>query len=398
MLFSLLALLSLVAAAAAAVVPTTAARATDATTNVTTIDAWTYFSFGGNGSSTDPYSVTMQNEGCLIVSDAYCSGDQFAVAINGTDKGLTSTPVGAWCSVAVGDDVESALTKPEFSKGYYPLPPGTSTYNITVANTRGSGGAFYKVSSTKCPAPSQVVTSTTGANTTRATTNVTTIDSWTYFSFGANDTYSVTMQNEGCLIVSDAYCSGDQFAVAINGTNKGLTSTPVGAWCSVTVGEDVESALTKPEFSKGYYPLPPGTSTYNITVANTRGSGGAFYKISPTTCPAPPNVDTSAGKPASFKVVTSAGKVSSRAEAVSACEAAGMALADVTAVNLNDLADMVRKSPDIKLNPVDSVLVNSWNGDTYGNVDLQMTVSATTSSVMMGMGPAFPLCQNTTAS
>ncbi|KAJ3367478.1 hypothetical protein GGF31_007480 [Allomyces arbusculus] len=228
----------------------------------------------------------------------------------------------------------------------------------------------------------------TVADTTIATTPVTAIDAWTYFSFGdtgsSTDTYSVTMQDEGCLIVSDAYCSGDQFAVAINGTDKGLTSTPVGAWCNVAVGDDVESALAKPEFSKGYFPLPPGTSTYNITVAYTQGGGGAFFKISSTKCPA------------SFKVVTSAGKVSSRAAAVSACEAAGMALADVTSANLSEVADVVRKSPDIKLNPVDAVQIRSWNGDTYGSVDLQMTVSATTSAITMSMVPALPLCQNTT--
>ncbi|KAJ3368254.1 hypothetical protein GGF31_006484 [Allomyces arbusculus] len=363
------------------VVPATGAN----TTNVTATDEWIYFGFGGNGPSNNTYSVTMQDEGCLIVSDAYCSGDQFAVAINGTDPGLTSTPAGGWCSVAVGDDVESALTKPEFSKGYFPLPPGTSTYNITVVTTQGGGGAYFKISPTTCPP----FVPATGANTTGAITNVTTFDAWTYFSFGgngpSNNTYSVTMQDEGCLIVSDAYCSGDQFAVAINGTDKVLTSTPAGAWCNVTVGDNVESALTKPEFSKGYFPLPPGTSIFNITTANKQGSGGAFFKISSMTCPAP------------FKIVTSAGKLLSRAAAVSACEDAGMALADVTPANLNEVADMVRKSPDTNLNPVDAVLVNSWNGDTFGNVDLQTTVSATTSAVMMRMGQAFPLCQGSTA-
>ncbi|KNE64849.1 hypothetical protein AMAG_10184 [Allomyces macrogynus ATCC 38327] len=228
----------------------------------------------------------------------------------------------------------------------------------------------------------------TVADTTVATMPVTTIDAWTYFSFGdtgpSTDNFSVTMQDEGCLIVSDAYCSGDQFRVAINGTDKGLTSTPVGSWCSVAVGEDVESALTKPEFSKGYFPLASGTSTFNITVAYTQGGGGAYWKVASAPCPAP------------FKVVTSAGKLTARAAAVSACEVAGMALADVTSANTDAVADVVRKSPDIKLNPVDAVLVRSWNGDTYGNVDLQMTVSATTSAVTMRMRPAFPLCQNPT--
>ncbi|KNE63657.1 hypothetical protein AMAG_08760 [Allomyces macrogynus ATCC 38327] len=225
-------------------------------------------------------------------------------------------------------------------------------------------------------------------DTAVAITPVTAIDAWTYFSFGdtgsSTDVYSVTMQDEGCLIVSDAYCSGDQFRVEINGTDKGLTSTPAGAWCSVAVGEDAESALTKPEFSKGYFPLASGTSTFNITVAYTQGGGGAYWKVASAPCPAP------------FKVVTSAGKLTARAAAASACEVAGMALADVTSANTDAAADVVRKSPDIKLNPVDTVVINSWNSDTYGNVDLQLTVSATTSAVTMRMGPAFPLCQNPT--
>ncbi|KAJ3351323.1 hypothetical protein GGF32_004322 [Allomyces javanicus] len=51
------------------------------------------------------------------------------------------------------------------------------------------------------------------------------------------------------------------------------------------------------------------------------------------------------------------GKVSTRV-AISAYEAAGMGLADVTSANFNDMLKVRRKSPDIKLNPTDSVMID----------------------------------------
>ncbi|KNE63659.1 hypothetical protein AMAG_08762 [Allomyces macrogynus ATCC 38327] len=217
-----------------------------------------------------------------------------------------------------------------------------------------------------------------------ADTPVMSVDEWQRFGFGSagshTDTYTVTLPKEGCLIVSDAYCSGDQFRVTINGQDKGLTSAPAGAWCAAQVGSNADEALTKPEYSKGYFPIN-GASSFIISVVYTQGGGGAYFKISSATCPAP------------FKVVTSAGKVNSRAAAAAACEAAGMALADVTSANWESVLNVVRASPDIKINPMDAVVINSWNSDTYGGVNLQLTVSSTSGAITLLTGPAYPLCQ-----
>ncbi|KNE64850.1 hypothetical protein AMAG_10185 [Allomyces macrogynus ATCC 38327] len=222
-----------------------------------------------------------------------------------------------------------------------------------------------------------------------ADTPVTKLDEWVFFGFGNagynTDTYTITLPKEGCLIVSDAFCSGDQFRVTVNGQDKGLTSTPLGAWCATQVGMEVERAMAKPEFSKGYFPLN-GASTFKITTAYSEGGGNAYFKITSATCPPP------------FKVVTAAGKVSSRAAATDACKAANLALADVTSANWNTALTVVRTSTDIKLNPTDAVFINSWNSDAYGGVNLQLTVSATSGAITLlpdpaGTGPAYPLCQ-----
>ncbi|KAJ3353872.1 hypothetical protein GGF32_002776 [Allomyces javanicus] len=60
-----------------------------ADTPVKSVDEWTYFEFSNVGSATDTYTITLpeHKEGCLIVADAFCSGDQFRVSIKGHDMG-----------------------------------------------------------------------------------------------------------------------------------------------------------------------------------------------------------------------------------------------------------------------------------------------------------------------
>ncbi|KAJ3368253.1 hypothetical protein GGF31_006483 [Allomyces arbusculus] len=223
-----------------------------------------------------------------------------------------------------------------------------------------------------------------------ADTPVTKLDEWIFFGFGnagyTTDTYTITLPKEGCLIVSDAFCSGDQFRVTVNGQDKGLTSTPLGAWCATQVGMEVEKAMAKPEYSKGFFPLNTGASTFKITTAYSEGGGNAYLKVSSEMCPPP------------FKVVTAAGKVSSRAAATAACKTANLALADVTSENWSTALAVVRSSADMKLSPTDAVFINAWNGDAYGGINLQLTVSATSGAISLlpdpaGMGPAYPLCQ-----
>ncbi|KNE63661.1 hypothetical protein AMAG_08763 [Allomyces macrogynus ATCC 38327] len=212
------------------------------------------------------------------------------------------------------------------------------------------------------------------------------VNEWTYFDFSnvgtSTDTYTVTLSKEGCLIVADAFCSGDQFLVTINGQDKDarLTSAPSAAWCTAQIDGDFDSALTHPDFSKGYFPIT-GATSFRITVANTARGGGAFFRVTSKECPV------------QFKVVTASGLVTSRAAAVAACEAAGMTLADVTAADWKTVLDVTHTIPDIKLNPILAVVVNSWNGDAYDGATLQLSVSPASGAVTVLTTPAYPLCQ-----
>ncbi|KAJ3362688.1 hypothetical protein GGF32_005710 [Allomyces javanicus] len=66
-------------------------------------------------------------------------------------------------------------------------------------------------------------------------------------------------------------------------------------------------------------------------------------------------------------------------------------MADVTLANLNDIIKTLCKSPDIK--PMGSVMINSYNGNTYGGVDLQLTVKAKKGSPTLVTDLVYPLCQ-----
>ncbi|KNE69533.1 hypothetical protein AMAG_14098 [Allomyces macrogynus ATCC 38327] len=78
--------------------------------------------------------------------------------------------------------------------------------------------------------------------------------------------------------------------------------------------------------------------------------------------------------------------------ATAACAAQGMVLAGVTSANWEQVLGVVRASPGINVNPTDAVIVDSWNTDTYGGVDLQLTVSGTGDAVTLVTAPAYPLC------
>ncbi|KAJ3368251.1 hypothetical protein GGF31_006481 [Allomyces arbusculus] len=214
---------------------------------------------------------------------------------------------------------------------------------------------------------------------------VTSIDEWIGFDFGnvgtSTDTYTVTLFKEGCLIVTDAFCSGDQFRIEINGHDRGFTSTPSATWCTMQVDDNLESALSHADFSKGYFPIA-STTSFKITVAKTPRGGGGYFKISSTGCPM------------IFKVVTAFGLFTSRADAAKACEEVGLTLADVTWATWDAVPSAVRAIPDLQNNPTAAVIINSWNGDPYNDVTLQLSVSPRNGAVTTLTEPAFPLCQS----
>ncbi|KAJ3351861.1 hypothetical protein GGF32_004054 [Allomyces javanicus] len=226
------------------------------------------------------------------------------------------------------------------------------------------------------------------AGTARAAFTIETLDKWTIFGFddvGAlAGPFKVTLPRAGYVLVTDAACPGDQFEIEANGQSIGLTSKPSTYSCDGVWTSDPEQALTMDIYSHGAFPLPAGTSNFQIKTHYLGEGGGAYLKIGLGEL-APPS--------SGFKVVTAKGKVATRTAAAAACEAAGMTLADVTSANWNTALDAVRASPDIKTNPMDSVVMNSWNGDSYGGVNLQLTVTSTGGAVSLLTAPAYPLCQ-----
>lgn len=104
-------------------------------------DDWTYFSFGGEGSSwSDTFEFTLTDTAVLKVTDAYLSGDQFAVYNFGSLLGLTSVPGST--GDQIGSDYSAAFADSRWSSGAYVL--GAGTYQIsgtTVLSPFGSGGA-----------------------------------------------------------------------------------------------------------------------------------------------------------------------------------------------------------------------------------------------------------------
>ncbi|KAJ3368260.1 hypothetical protein GGF31_006490 [Allomyces arbusculus] len=200
----------------------------------------------------------------------------------------------------------------------------------------------------------------------------------------------------GYVVVTDAFCPGDRFQIAINGRDQGQTSAGVESQsCSNGVGSDPDKALARTEFSHGVFTLPAGTSTIRITATNVvRGTAGGFLKIGPGTY-----VDPVLTPPTELTVVTSKGKVSTRAEAIAACASKGMELAAVTAANWAAVVKAVGTDTAISLNPTDAVLISSWNGDSYVDSNLQLTVRMDPSGtiynggITLVTGPHYPLCQ-----
>ncbi|KNE68275.1 hypothetical protein AMAG_19785 [Allomyces macrogynus ATCC 38327] len=135
-------------------------------------------------------------------------------------------------------------------------------------------------------------------------------------------------------------------------------------------------------FSKGLFPIE-SAGTLEIVVkmvAAGMGLKAAYIKLKSGPCFEP-----------KYKVVTAAGKVRTRAAAAAACQAQGRVLAPITSANMNDVLKVVRASPDVNLTVFDSVIIDSWNGDSYVGIDLELVVSKFGASVSMLVFPGYPL-------
>ncbi|MEJ8568911.1 IPTL-CTERM sorting domain-containing protein [Elongatibacter sediminis] len=96
----------------------------------------------------DDGPFTFDGSYCVYVTDAYATGDEFAVYDNGELLGNTS-------AVAGGDgftgDPDVAFADPAYSSGVFPVGPGSHSITIEVtANPFGGGAAYIQV--VDCPA------------------------------------------------------------------------------------------------------------------------------------------------------------------------------------------------------------------------------------------------------
>jgi hypothetical protein len=115
---------------------------------------WQYMSFGGVGSQINPsFEFTVVGNATLKITDAFLSGDQFEVFLNGLSKGLTSTPINDGSTASF--DYDGAFASSSFSHGSYVLTSGNYvlTAAVTLSPYGGGGGAVELISSGAVPEP-----------------------------------------------------------------------------------------------------------------------------------------------------------------------------------------------------------------------------------------------------
>jgi hypothetical protein len=113
-------------------------------TTITVDNAWHSFTFGDVGSSWDQtFDFTISGPTLLKITDAYLSGDQFAVFNFATLLGNTSIPTSIGVSNA---DYDYTFSNPTWSSASYLLAAGTYSISGTaIASPFGSGGAAIQL-------------------------------------------------------------------------------------------------------------------------------------------------------------------------------------------------------------------------------------------------------------
>ncbi|KAJ3353864.1 hypothetical protein GGF32_002768 [Allomyces javanicus] len=237
------------------------------------------------------------------------------------------------------------------------------------------------------------------AGAARADTVITDFNEWIQTGVSGvgavTPTYSVTLPEEGHLLVTDAFCAGTRFSTTINGHDQGQTSQPIAFNCGVWTS-DPDEAMTRSEWSHGAFPLPAGTSKFFFKGTVVPMSAAFYFKTGPGVY-----IDPALAARSGLKVITSKGKVSTRADAVKACTSASMALADATAANWAAVVNAVRLSSalSISASSSDAVVIGSWNGDSYGGSNLQLAVRTDATGTITNAGitlltvARYPLCQ-----
>ena len=110
---------------------------------------WHVFQFGVVGSVSGPFTFTIEagELGKVTVADAFCIGDRFSVADNGTTLGSTSEVVQGSCPDGFDrDNCAEAAADDRYSTAAFYVAPGAHTVEVTtIASPFGSGGACIRV-------------------------------------------------------------------------------------------------------------------------------------------------------------------------------------------------------------------------------------------------------------
>ena len=146
-------------AAAAIALATAASMSTSASALSLGLDTgWQPFSFGDVGSSwSDDFTFTIAGPAYFAVTDAYCAGDLFAFAVNGTNIGNTSVPFyDGTCNDGTTRTTDPAFAYSSSLWSHGEIMLGAGTYTITgttVLSPFGGGGAFAQLSSRSLGGP-----------------------------------------------------------------------------------------------------------------------------------------------------------------------------------------------------------------------------------------------------
>ncbi len=111
-----------------------------------TVDGgWHEFFFGEEGSALFPeYTFTLPGLGLLTVTDAFLSGDQFAITNFG--GALGDTPPPGSVGDQIGSDYDGAAADPRWSTGSFLLGPGSySIGGFALLSPFEGGGAAMRV-------------------------------------------------------------------------------------------------------------------------------------------------------------------------------------------------------------------------------------------------------------
>ncbi len=107
---------------------------------------------------------------------------------------------------------------------------------------------------------------------------------WAYFDWyagpgvWATPTFSLSADDTCTVQITDAFLTGDQFEVYVDGVLAITTSTPVDG---LNLGLDTDAAWAEPAYSKGCFVLDAGRyelSIKNILIPTGYPDGGAYIR------------------------------------------------------------------------------------------------------------------------